>query len=73
VVLDGKWCYIDKRGKVVIPGPFADTSQFSQGLARVLTRTVIPGKKNAKGGPEYKETEGYIDTSGKYIWSSEGK
>ena len=32
---DGKWGYIDKKGKVVIEPQFDDASDFSEGFAKV--------------------------------------
>ncbi|MDJ0515966.1 MAG: WG repeat-containing protein [Trichodesmium sp. MO_231.B1] len=33
---DGKWGYIDKTGKIVIPYQFDDAYGFQQGLAKVI-------------------------------------
>lgn len=51
----GKWGYIDKAGEFVIPPQFENAFPFEDGLARV----VIPPGSN-----------GYIDTTGRVVWSS---
>ncbi|MCD8102662.1 MAG: WG repeat-containing protein [Alistipes sp.] len=45
------WCYIDKHGRVAIPGPFSDAGDFAEGLARV----------------EYEGHYGMIDREGRFV------
>src|SRR5215471_18806635 len=47
---NGKWGYLDRDGRVVIPFAFDDAGQFAGGLA--------PAKLGSKTG--------FIDTSGKF-------
>ena len=47
----GKWGYIDKTGRIIIPLKFESTDEFSEGLAAVTI----------------KEKTGYIDTTGKFV------
>ena len=49
---DGKWGYIDRTGKIIIPLQFACTWGFSEGLAPVMVSNFPTGKR------------GYIDTTG---------
>jgi hypothetical protein len=51
LIVDGKWGYIDKSGKLVIKSEFDDAYAFSEGLAMV------------KAGSKY----GYIDSTGRYV------
>jgi hypothetical protein len=55
VVKDGKWGYMDKTGKIVIPLQFACTWGFSEGLAAVMVSNFPTGKI------------GFIDTTGRII------
>lgn len=55
VELNGKKCYIDKNGKVVINNQFDNAYNFSEGLALIRQRV----KEDAKYG--------YIDKTGKII------
>ncbi len=50
----GKYGYIDRTGRVVIPPQFVDAGNFSEGLA---------GVQLSKEGHKH----GYIDTSGKMV------
>ncbi len=60
VMKDGKWGYIDKAGKIVIPLKYSSEDEFSEGLAAVQVE--VEGKW------------GYIDKTGKVLipaqWSS---
>ena len=53
----GKYGYMDRTGRVVIPPQFADAGNFSEGLAGVRLS-------------EEEQKYGYIDTSGKMVISS---
>jgi len=59
-----KYGYIDKTGKLVIPAQFADAGKFIGGLARVCLESTdqidLMGTKRPCG---------YIDTTGKVIWT----
>ena len=52
VKVGGRFGYIDKTGRVVIPLQFDSAGEFSDGVAEVEV------------GGEF----GYINTSGKYVW-----
>jgi hypothetical protein len=52
VMEKGKWGYIDREGKFVIPPRFDEAKEFDGGLARVKLGTKI----------------GYIDRMGRYVW-----
>ena len=64
----GKWGFIDKTGKVVIPPQFDWTMEFSEGLAAVVihTETRTP---NPNSGEDIRTTSkwGYIDPTGKMV------
>ena len=51
VIQNGKWGYIDRTGKIVIPPLFDGTGGFSEGLA------------NVKIGDKW----GFIDKTGRYV------
>src|SRR5260370_299970 len=51
VKVDGQYAYMDRKGKVVLKGPYAGASRFSEGLAAVQLKKA--------------EKVGYIDTTGK--------
>jgi len=51
VKMDGKYGYIDKRGKVIIKARFSSGSEFSEGLA-----FVVEG-----------DTRGYVNKSGRWV------
>jgi hypothetical protein len=53
VRVEGHYAYMDRTGKVVLPGPFAGASRFSEGLAAVQLKKA--------------EKVGYIDTTGKMV------
>jgi hypothetical protein len=53
----GKWGYIDKTGKVVVPMKFASAEQFSEGMGR-FTMAVPKTKKGLRYGC------GFVDASG---------
>lgn len=66
--LDGKWGYIDKRGKIVIRPQFDYAEAFSEGLARIRIGPVKAGKWGFvdKTGavviqPEYIQAGGFHD------------
>jgi hypothetical protein len=48
----GRWGYVDKTGKLVIPARFRGAHNFSNGLALVIVGDRV----------------GYIDKTGKYVW-----
>ncbi|NJL15205.1 MAG: WG repeat-containing protein [Microscillaceae bacterium] len=50
------WCYVNYKGKTVIPGPFAEAQPFQEGYARVRSlKTGRWGYINAKGQPFFKD------------------
>jgi hypothetical protein len=53
VKVEGHYAYMDRSGKVVLPGPYAGASRFSEGLAAVQVRKA--------------EKVGYMDTTGKMV------
>lgn len=65
--LDSCWGYIDKTGAVVIKPYFASADGFKGDLARVVTR-----RTDQKDGRMY-FTVGYIDKTGKMVWSVSGE
>jgi hypothetical protein len=60
VLRDGKWHFIDKTGHFVLDPPFAQVRSFHNGLAFFLDGQ----------SPSSASDSGYIDKSGKIIWSS---
>lgn len=56
VIIDGKFGYINKKGKIAINATYDEAKKFCEGLAAV-------GKKNEEGEIEW----GYIDKNGKEI------
>lgn len=56
--INGKYGYVDKDGKVVIPYQFKSASSFSDGLARV---SVVDNKSMT--GQRF----GYIDKTGQFV------
>src|SRR5579871_5971209 len=53
VKVEGHFAYMDRSGNVVLKGPYAGASRFSEGLAAVQLKKA--------------EKVGYIDTSGKMV------
>jgi len=53
VKVENHYAYMDRSGKVVLPGPYAGASRFSEGLAAVQLKKA--------------ERVGYIDTTGKMV------
>jgi hypothetical protein len=53
VRVDGHYGYMDRKGKLVLNGPYAGASRFSEGLAAVQLKRA--------------EKVGYIDTTGKLV------
>ncbi len=51
---DGKWGFMDRRGKIVVEPRFSQVRSFSNGLAEVWEEE--PGRS------------GYIDNTGAYVW-----
>ncbi len=49
----GKWGYVDRTGKFIIPPRFQEAHRFSDGLALVMVGNRV----------------GYIDKAGKYVWN----
>lgn len=62
VQLKGKWGYIDKTGRLVIPAQFSEALSFRGGLA-VTVKTITKDDQTT-------HTHGYIDASGRYVWST---
>jgi len=63
VVKDGKWGYIDRTGKIVIPLQYSDAYEFSEGLAAVW-----PGERQydpAGGRPIIRLS--FIDKTGRMV------
>lgn len=58
VLLDGKWHYIDRAGKIVISVPFFLVKGFHNGLAWVTEGKEVSSEKY-----------GYIDKTGKTVWN----
>lgn len=56
----GKWGYIDKTGKLVVPMKFSRTEQFSEGMGRFEVQV-----KKTKKGEIY--GYGFVDASGKIV------
>ncbi len=54
----GEYFYIDRHGEVMIPGPFIDAQDFSEGLAQVRN----------KDGDHYIDSSGQIRLSGGDDW-----
>ena len=52
---NGKWGYINKKGKIVIPATFDEVGPFSEGFARVHIGDWLDGK------------EGFINKKGKFV------
>ncbi len=53
-----RWGYVDRSGKVVIPGPFASAGEFSEGLAVFEPmNSVVDGRRRG----------GYIDRDGRIV------
>ena len=65
--LDSCWGFIDKTGAVVIKPYFASAGDFKGGLSRVVTR-----RTDQKDGRMF-FTVGYIDKTGKMVWSVSGE
>ena len=61
---DDLWGYIDKSGEMLIPPRFTGADRFEGGLAKVQIRT----KKRMEGSDLY--SLGYIDRTGKVVWST---
>lgn len=67
---DQCWSYIDKQGKIVIPGPFTYAANFSEGLASVSWESKFHSEKSAKTIAVIQT--GFIDTTGKIVISGQG-
>lgn len=52
-----RWCFIDKNGTDVVEPKYTDVEPFANGLAKVTIRNV------------YEETNSYLDTTSKTVWS----
>jgi hypothetical protein len=59
VAKDGKYGYIDKIGRMVIPPQYDDAGKYSEGLAAVRVYLVISGQHSGKWG--------YIDKTGQMV------
>ncbi len=62
VLIDGKYGYVDKWGKIAIKPEFDFAFNFSEGLAQVLK-----GKTNYQYHPEEDMLAGFIDKSGRLV------
>ena len=64
----GKWGFIDKTGKVVIPPQFDGTMVFTEGLAAVVIRTETR-TPNPNGGEDIRTISkwGYINPTGEMV------
>ena len=54
VMIDGKWGFMDKTGKIVIDPQFVNTWFFNEGLVRVYA----------------KDKNGYINRQGQWVWQT---
>lgn len=53
-MIDGKWGFMDKTGKIVIDPQFVNTWFFNEGLVRVYA----------------KDKNGYINRQGQWVWQT---
>lgn len=64
------WGFIDKKGRWVIEPQYYSVQTFSEGIALVTTRVMLP-EKDPKTGLTSKIVNAYVDKTGKVIWQEQ--